>query len=194
MTASETGGVPDPPVSGGGDEARLADADELGRELVRLVRLIERSKAQFAARSRAGVEYAAYVLLGRLVADGPQRLSGLAEAVHSDPSTVSRQVAALVRSGLVERRSDPQDRRAWLLAVTGSGWRLFDEHRQARNRHIAAMLARWPDSEVRRLVELLERLNNCFEDYRCHLLTGAPEGPAPAEQSPMVGEREGTQP
>ena len=73
--------------------SRLADTDALSRELVRLVRLVDRSRADFAAQCRDGVERAAYVLLARLVGEGPQRLSALAEAVHSDPSTVSRPVS-----------------------------------------------------------------------------------------------------
>ena len=42
----------------------------------------------------------------------------LAAAVHSDPSTVSRQVAALVRAGLIERQADPEDGRASVLVPT----------------------------------------------------------------------------
>ena len=53
-----------------------------------------------------------HFLLVHLVKGGPQRSGALAEAVHSDPSTISRQVAHLVRLGLVERTADPEDREA----------------------------------------------------------------------------------
>lgn len=167
-----------------GEQVRSAAADALGRELVHLVRLIERSKAQFAGRHGGGLEQAGYVLLAQLVDAGPLRLSALAEAVHSDPSTASRQVAHLVQLGLVERRQDQLDGRASLLAATLSGQRIFEEHRQARTRHIEAMLATWSSGDVRRLVGLLERLNRSFEDYRGRLLTEVAESPA-------MGEREG---
>lgn len=149
--------------------SRLADADALGRELVRLMRLVDRTRADFAAHCRDGVERAAYVLLARLVADGPQRLRALAEAVHSDPSTVSRQVAHLVALELVQRDPDPQDGRAARLTATEAGRRVFDEHRRIRNRHTAAVLAGWPAPDVQRLVALLDRLNTDFEDYRARL-------------------------
>lgn len=150
----------------GGAVSRLADADALGRELVRLVRLVDRTRADCAAQCREELERAAYLLLARLVDEGPQRLSTLAEAVHSDPSTVSRQVAQLVALELVQRHPDPQDGRAARLTVTEAGRRVFTEHRRIRNQHIAAVLADWPGQDVQRLVALLDRLNTDFESYR----------------------------
>ena len=61
--------------------------------------------------SRSGIDRSAIMLLKTLAMHGPRRSSELATAVHSDPSTVSRQVAGLVRDGLVERQADPARRR-----------------------------------------------------------------------------------
>jgi len=141
---------------------------------VRLVRLVDRTRADCAAQCRDGLERAAYLHLARLVAEGPQRLSTLAEAVHSDPSTVSRQVAQLVALELVQRHPDPQDGRAARLTVTEAGRKVFDEHRRIRNQHIAAVLADWPGQDVQRLVALLDRLNTDFETYRAR--PALPEG------------------
>jgi DNA-binding MarR family transcriptional regulator len=155
--------------------SRSADADALGHELVRLMRLFERSRADCATQCRDRVEGAAYVLLAHLVAEGPQRISALAEAVHSDPSTVSRQVAQLVRRDLVERRPDPHDGRAARLTATDTGRQIYDEYRLIRNRHTAAVLAGWPAADIRRLVALLGRLNTDFEDYRARLIAAGPD-------------------
>ncbi len=146
-----------------------ADIDALSSELVRLVRLVDRVRADCGARCRGGLEQAAYVLLSHLLTDGPQRISALAEAVHSDPSTVSRQTAQLVARGLVERRPDPQDGRAARLIPTEAGLAVHDEHRRMRNQHTAAVLADWPAQDVRQLVALLGRLNTDFEDYRARV-------------------------
>ncbi|MGH4025803.1 MAG: MarR family winged helix-turn-helix transcriptional regulator [Pseudonocardiaceae bacterium] len=150
-------------------------ADELGHELVRLVRLVERARADCATQCRDGVDGAAYVLLAHLVAEGPQRISALAEAVHSDPSTVSRQVAQLVQRELVERRPDPHDGRAARLTATDAGRQVYDDHRLIRNRHTAAVLAGWPAADVRHLVALLGRLNTDFENYRARLTAAGPD-------------------
>lgn len=158
------------PPSGTEFEAeRLAEADQLGRELVRLNRLMARVGAHVSARSRDVVDPAAYILLVQLVTDGPQRLSQLAEAVRSDPSTVSRQVAALVRAGLIERRADPADGRANWLVATEQGERVLRVNRERRNAHLATMLRGWDPAEVTRLSALLERFNTDLDGYRSRL-------------------------
>lgn len=144
---------------------RLQDADQLGLELVRFVRLLSKAKSHFQGPKRPGIESAAYALLVHLVGDGPQRLTALADAVHSDASTVSRQIGSLVRHGLVERRADPQDGRACLLAATDDGQHLFKELRCHRTEIVAQILAEWSRTDVRLLVNLLDRLNSSMETF-----------------------------
>jgi DNA-binding MarR family transcriptional regulator len=142
----------------------LALADEVSGQLIRLVRLMERKQAQYQAEHPDAVERATYLLLVHLVKGGPRRASALAEAVHSDPSTISRQVAQLVRLGFVERTADPEDGRATLLAATDEGRRVFEENRRVRNERIAEMLADWSVADRRNLAELLARFSTAFED------------------------------
>ncbi|MGH3620634.1 MAG: MarR family winged helix-turn-helix transcriptional regulator [Sciscionella sp.] len=154
---------------------RLDTADRLGHQMVRFVRLVTRLGSHLASQQAEGMEPAAYVLLARLVIDGSQRATALAEAVHSDTSTVSRQTAALVRNGLVERTADPADGRASLLAATERGERMFEHNRRQRDAHLATMLSDWSAGEVRQLTGLLDRFNTDFEAYRSHLVgTGQP--------------------
>jgi DNA-binding MarR family transcriptional regulator len=144
----------------------LAIAEELGYQLVRLVNMVSRAKAQFASVAAAdGIERAAYALLAHLVREGPQRTTALADAVHCDTSTVSRQVSALVQHGLVERKADPEDGRACLLVATEAGQHTFDRAKAERTRHIAALLAGWPQGDRRTLVMLLDRFNDDCENY-----------------------------
>lgn len=148
---------------------RLDAADRLGHQMVRLVRLATRLGAQLASQQAEGMEPAAYALLAHLVIDGPQRTTALAEALHSDTSTVSRQTAALVRNGLVARRADPTDGRASLLAATERGERMFEHNRRQRDAHLATMLSDWSETELRQLSRLLDRFNTDFEAYRARL-------------------------
>jgi DNA-binding MarR family transcriptional regulator len=162
----------------GWDEVSTPDelhtADEIGSQLVRLVRLIERMQARYHAEHPDAVDRATYLLLVHLVKDGERRASALAEAVHSDPSTVSRQVAQLVRLGLVERVADPVDGRATLLVATEEGRRVFDENRQLRNRRIAELTADWSDDDRRRFARLLTRFT---DDFEMHKLRAEPAVP-----------------
>jgi DNA-binding MarR family transcriptional regulator len=144
-------------------EDELVIADEVGSQLIRLVRLIERKQVQYQAEHPDAVERATYHLLVHLVNDGPRRAGSLAEAVHSDPSTISRQIGHLVRLGLVERTADPVDGRATLLAATEEGKRVFEENRRIRNERIAEMLAEWSADDRHVLAELLARFTTDFE-------------------------------
>lgn len=143
----------------------LTTAGTVGIELTRLVRLIDRKAAAHRAEHPDAVEPSTYLLLVHLVKGGPQRAVTLAESVHSDPSTVSRQVAQLVRLGLVERTADPEDGRATLLAATAEGHRVFRENHRTRTERIAALLSHWEPADRRRFAELLGRFTTDIENH-----------------------------
>ena len=145
-----------------------ADAEAVVNQIVRFFRLTKRAHAKFAAQQKDAVEQAAYYLLAVLVTEGPQRTTTLAENVHSDTSTVSRQIGALVKHGLVERQADPADGRACLLAATPTGRQCFDQQRHARTEQIAQVLRHWTSEDLRTVTELFARLNTDFESYEKH--------------------------
>ena len=145
---------------------------ELGRQLARFGRAMVRYKAQ-QTLSVGEAATAAYGLLFQL-AERPQRAGALAEAVHADPSTVSRQVAQLVERGLVERQPDPADGRACVLVPTADGRHVIDVLRLRRDEHLAAVLRDWPAEDVQQLVGLLSRFITDFETAR---------PPAPLDQT-----------
>jgi DNA-binding MarR family transcriptional regulator len=107
--------------------------------------------------SRAGVDRSAVMLLKTLAHLGPSRSSALATAVHSDPSTVSRQIAVLVRDGLVERRADPVDGRASVLVPTEAGLELLEEQRRRFGLALARVVRQWAPEDVDKFLELLDR-------------------------------------
>jgi DNA-binding MarR family transcriptional regulator len=158
--------------------AELADADAVGTQVIRLVRLVERVQA---AKSGPGtVERATYHLLVELVKGGPQRAGALADAVHSDPSTISRQIGHLCKLGWVERTADPEDGRASLLAATDEGVRVFERNRASRNVHFAALLAGWEPADRAALAQLLERFADDFEQFKTRASASVDAGKATA--------------
>lgn len=144
-------------------EEELAAADAVSTELIRLVRLLERGRAQYQAEHPDAVERATYLLLVHLVKGGPRRAGALAEAVHSDPSTISRQIGHLVKLGFVLRTADPVDGRATLLAATAEGRRVFEENRRLRNERFAQILADWSAPDRTALAAMLARLAGAIE-------------------------------
>ncbi|MEV0154924.1 MarR family transcriptional regulator [Micromonospora sp. NPDC050686] len=67
-----------------------------------------------------------------LMRHGAIRLGGLAEHLRIAPRSATEVVDQLEQRGLVERRPDPQDRRATLVAPTPEGTRVGGAVRDAR--------------------------------------------------------------
>ncbi|MBJ8345997.1 MarR family winged helix-turn-helix transcriptional regulator [Antrihabitans sp. YC2-6] len=144
-------------------------ADEIGRELIRLQRVRDRTTSQIAL-AKGGVDPAIFTCLFRLMTDGPMRSGALAEAVYSDPSTVSRQVAQLVERGLVSRQADPVDGRAIVLVVTDAGRALAEQMRRRRNENLSRVIADWPVEDRSEFVRLLGRFVDDYERRRPEMI------------------------
>jgi DNA-binding MarR family transcriptional regulator len=127
-----------------------------------LQRTVRRSKAR---RLAAGddVDSATQQLLHTVAAEGPMRASTLAASAQADLSTVSRQAAALVGRGLLERQADQFDGRACLLAVTDAGRAAIAEHEQGRQAFFDAVLADWNTKEMRQFAGQLERFTAAYD-------------------------------
>src|ERR1700679_3260448 len=74
-------------------------AAAVAESCTRLMRGFARVKSQLLAQAPDDADWSAHLLITRLAAEGPVRSSELAEKVQTDPSTVSRQVASLVKAG-----------------------------------------------------------------------------------------------
>jgi DNA-binding MarR family transcriptional regulator len=131
--------------------------------LAGLLRTVRRAKSRHATVSGDDVESVTGLLLRTVAVEGPMRASALALSVHSDLSTVSRQVAALVAKGLLERRADPLDGRACLLAVTELGDQALAERERMRGAFFAHVLDGWGAAELERFAASLERLTDDYD-------------------------------
>ncbi|MFD3507145.1 MarR family winged helix-turn-helix transcriptional regulator [Nocardia sp. NPDC058666] len=142
--------------------------DTIASQLVRLHRLRDRSLAQM--KDSSGIDPAGFVVLFRLVCDGAMRSGALADAVHSDASTVSRQVAQLVDRGLVERTADPDDGRATVLQATAEGREVAARIRARRQDSIAIITDSWSAADRASFAGLLTRFVDDYDHARATLL------------------------
>lgn len=142
---------------------RAAAEEQLATEVSTLLRLIHPVKAAVAREGGAGLgqDRSAMLLLFPLM-EGPQRPGALAELCHADPSTISRQVAELVRHDLVRREADPSDGRASLLAITDAGREVCERVRTLRRELLATAVAGWSDAELDAFAGLLSRFNSAL--------------------------------
>lgn len=99
--------------------------------------------------------------LSVIVFGGAITLGALADAEQVRPPTITRLVATLEEAGLVERETDPTDKRVVRVRATARGAKLLHEGRQRRVASLAAALAKLPRAERSALataVPILERV------------------------------------
>ncbi|WP_433682103.1 MarR family winged helix-turn-helix transcriptional regulator [Nocardia sp. CA-119907] len=135
--------------------------DTIAIQLTRLQRIRDRTAAQL--RTRDGVDPAAFAILFRLLCDGPMRSGALADAVHSDASTISRHVAHLVERQLVERQADRNDGRATVLAVTELGREVAERIRRRRHENLTRVMAAWTPQDRVAFAGLLRQFVDDYE-------------------------------
>jgi DNA-binding MarR family transcriptional regulator len=131
-------------------------------ELMKLVRHLEtfgRKSSLYEKVDRAG-----YLALRTLDDLGPSCVNGLAQELHLDSSTVTRQVRVLESGGFVTRRVDPNDGRSWLIDLTPQGRKTMRTVERGRRQAIESMLDEWPSEEVHNLARVMSRLNLALFD------------------------------
>ena len=133
-------------------------ADRLHSAAIHLLRRVRR---QDAATGEGPARLSA---LSVLVFGGPKTLKELAAAEQVKPPTMSRIVAGLKRSRLVEITSDPEDRRRMRIIATAKGTRLLQKGRELRINYLAAELERLTADELSRLGEAVEILRRLLEN------------------------------
>ena len=155
--------APDRPAPSSPDPGSHAAFVALEREIALLLRRSRAISGRLAGELHQDLDGAAYGLLVLLDDAGPLRASDVVARLGLDKSTVSRQVAALVDLGLVDRAADPDDGRAQVLSTSPEGHRRLSRLRDARRARWEDDLAGWETADVATLAHLLGRLNRLGE-------------------------------
>jgi DNA-binding MarR family transcriptional regulator len=99
-------------------------------------------------------------VLGILTRHGPMRIGALSEYLHIVPRSATELVDALEEAHLVERRPDPDDRRATLVALTSRGEEIAAAIRAARAAEAEGFFARLDEADRASLARILRTLRN----------------------------------
>ena len=145
-------------------------AQTLSNTLVRVMKIMSAMKHQ-APRQHPAVDPSHYPVLFCL-SGAPLRVSAVADSIHSDVSTVSRQVSHLVQHGLLEKIGDPDDGRAQLLSLSPTGREVIDKLVRGRGQWFGQLLASWSDEDVRTFDAYLTRFGDDLEAFKAPV--GAP--------------------
>jgi DNA-binding MarR family transcriptional regulator len=98
--------------------------------------------------------------LGVLTRHGPMRLGTLSEYLRIVPRSATEVVDALEEARLVERRPDPDDRRAILVALTSHGKEVAAGIRAARAAEAEGFFARLDEADRTSLARILRTLQD----------------------------------
>jgi DNA-binding MarR family transcriptional regulator len=142
--------------------------DALQHEVAVFARRAEQTRLGGLGPARNSMDRAAYLLLSKLDQAGPTGVKALAAGMGIDSSTVTRQVAPLVDSGLVDRSADPDDGRAVVLRLSPRGSTRLDEVRASRRKLITLLTTDWTEEERETFRSLLTRFNGAVAQWQAN--------------------------
>jgi DNA-binding MarR family transcriptional regulator len=141
------------------------DLETAARLRMVIGRLSRRLRSTAAARE-AGLTPTKISVLLNVARTSPMRLADLAAAEGLNPTLLSRVTSELVARGLLERSSDPHDRRAAWVGISRAGRRLAERMRSERTEAVNAAMAGLSAEERRRLQRALPALEALAEELR----------------------------
>jgi DNA-binding MarR family transcriptional regulator len=124
------------------------------------------SRHQLAKAAGGVLERSAYLVLSRIDATGPMTARELADALQLEISTVTRQVAAMLREDVVERIPDPAGGLARRLRITATGAARLAADRERYRTSLGKVISAWPDTKCAELYHLLRALNENIEELQ----------------------------
>ncbi|SDM26876.1 MarR family winged helix-turn-helix transcriptional regulator [Nonomuraea jiangxiensis] len=105
------------------------------------------------------------VLIYLLDSGEPRRIGAIAEGLQVESPHVTRHVAALEQRDLVERVRDPDDGRAWRIALTEEGAEVAARCRRVTTDWFAGALTDWSEADRAELSRLLRKLSEDLSDH-----------------------------
>ncbi|MES9508959.1 MarR family transcriptional regulator [Streptomyces sp. NPDC000609] len=139
-----------PPWSSGGD----GTAARLRTAVLRLAHGLR------APAERHDLTPSRLTALGVLSTHEPLRVGDLARGMGISMPTASRLVEILVATGYVDRRPDPHDQRACLLALTQAGTAALDSVRRESLQDLTALIAALPEDQLDALAAAVPLLDS----------------------------------
>lgn len=103
---------------------------------------------------------ASYLILLLISRNGPMGVKSIAEKLHLDISTVSRQAAGLLTEELLEKKQSRTDRRSYIYDINSKGWDVITHTRKSRKQRFSKMIDKWEDEDIDEFARLLQKFNN----------------------------------
>jgi DNA-binding MarR family transcriptional regulator len=140
------------------------EANDVFIALLRVQKLLIAAR-HTAPRVHDGVDVTAYPVLFVIANAGSVRVSDIANSLHSDVSTVSRQVSALAGHGLVAKVADPSDGRAQVASLTDEGRSVLRQIQSTRATWFQGLLTDWDGTDAAAFISQLRSLGDALDGH-----------------------------
>jgi DNA-binding MarR family transcriptional regulator len=139
------------------DTTELASRLRLG--VTRLARKLRRE-------AEPGITQSQLSALATIERHGPMTIGELSSVEQVQPPTMTKIVAALVEAGLIDRETDPDDRRMTWLRSTREGVKLLQRSRKRKEAYLAKRMRSLEPRQLAVLEEAAEILEQIVEGDR----------------------------
>jgi DNA-binding MarR family transcriptional regulator len=149
--------------------APIAPASEGSGELavrawVRILAVQKRALAAIRDDLEREMTMPRFDLLANLCRSDGQTLASLSRSMLVTAGNLTGLVDRAARDGMVERRADPSDRRAWRVHVTPKGQRAFRDAERRHGARVTKVFASLTPVELGTLMRLLDKLRAALRE------------------------------
>jgi len=122
-------------------------------------------------------------LLANLVRSDGQTLASLSRSMLVTAGNLTGLVDRAARDGMVERRADPEDRRAWRVHLTPKGSRVFREVERRHAARVARLFSPLSHADLEALVRLLDRIREPLRGPEVARMRGSRHTPPTSKEA-----------
>lgn len=126
-------------------------------------------------QERLGIGFSQFKILMTLQWDASVQQKHIAESLGQTEASISRQIKLMHKSGLLQSKVSPRNRREHITTLTRKGMRLADEAQNVLNSYHAPMWQAVGEKGQKQMVELLRQMHQeackgakpgrCYQSY-----------------------------
>ena len=135
-----------------------APGEQAVRAWVRILAVQKRALAAIRDDLEREMTMPRFDLLANVCRKDGQTLAALSRSMLVTAGNLTGLVDRAARDGMVERRADPGDRRAWRVHITSKGLRAFRDAERRHASRVAKVFATLSPTEIGTLMRLLDKL------------------------------------
>lgn len=156
------------------------------RVWVRILALQKRALAALRDELEREMTLPRFDLLANLARQDDQTLASLSRSLLVTAGNLTGLVDRAARDGLVERRADPSDRRAWRVHLTPKGQRAFQSAERRHGARVARLFGALTAAELAALLGLLDKVRVVARDGDVPLSRPRPIAAAPLARAAIA--------